>query len=346
MKKRKFPLIPTVISIGVILAIVSIIAYYFIYQDSMVVTAVNNSKTALENGQLQTAISDLSNLDTRTYADNELVQTQETAIQNFKNISAQYNEAISDMNNSNYPECISVLNSLHTDNKYLTERIKNALSIANTGYAQLLYKEGIEALQAGNSQSASNYYNTLSSKYPDSPFTKQLEAYLNGTAKGTIHSLNIEISRPMISPIGATPTPVPTPQTAQVATPSTQDATAPSVSNTPQNSGNSNSGNENSQQQNSNTNSTSNSSTQSNTQSSSNSTQSSSAPTQTPDTSSNQSQSNNSGSSSSNSSSSSSSSSSSNTQTPQPTPSKGSSQSSSSSAPATHATGTKDVQKN
>ncbi|MGL4874147.1 MAG: hypothetical protein ACRC30_05800 [Clostridium sp.] len=276
MRKYKFPLIPTVISIGIILAIISVIAYYFIYQDSMVVTAVNNSKTALENGQLQTAISDLSNAPTKTYADNELVASQEVAIENFKNISNQYNEAISDMNNSNYPECISILKSLHTNNKYLTERITNALSISNTGYAQLLYKEGIDALQAENNQSASSYYNTLSSQYPNSPFTKQLEAYLNGTAKGTIHSLNIEISRPMISPIGASPTPLS--QTDGVIISPAQNATPSTVSNESQNLVNSNSENQNNQQQNNNTNNT----TISNTQNTSNS--NSNSVNQTPET--------------------------------------------------------------
>ncbi|MGL4848478.1 MAG: hypothetical protein ACRC28_06055 [Clostridium sp.] len=342
MKKHKFPLIPTVISIGIILAIISVIAYYFIYQDSVVVTAVNNSKTALENGQLQTAISDLSNVDTITYADNKLVQTQEVAIQNFKNISTQYNEAISDMNNSNYPECLSILNSLHTNNKYLNERIKNALSISNTGYAQLLYKEGIQALQADDSQAAASYYNTLSSKYPNSPFTKQLEAYLNGTAKGTIHSLNIEISRPMISPIGSTPTPAP--QTDAVVTPFVQNATTSTVSNASQNLENSNSEIQNNSEQNSNTNSSSNQSTQSTSISSSDSNSSATSQTEEPaPASTSQSVSSNQSNSSS-----SSSDSSSNTQSSNATPvkasNKGVSQTSTSSE--THTVQTKEAQKN
>lgn len=237
MKKNKqIPIVKIVIIIAFIICFLSIIGYYFMYQDSQVITAVKASQTALNNGNLNTAIQDLNKVGTRTFADRQLVEHQESAINDFKNISNQFNTASNYLNNDQYAQCLQILDSLHTSNPYLNSKIQNALTVCNESFPQLLYKEGLTALRNGDRSQATTYYDQSEKRYPNSPFTKLLGDYLNGDASPTVNSLNIVISRPNIGTITSSPeSTTPTTTTTTVQPPSTSvtsTAIQPKVTNT------------------------------------------------------------------------------------------------------------------
>lgn len=205
-KKNSNSFIKIAIIIAFVLCCIIAIGYYFMYQDSEVVSAVQASQTALNSGNLTKAIQDLNNIGSKTFADHQLVEKQETAIQNYENISTQYNTAANYINNSEYGQALPILKSLHTDNKYLSTKIQNAITISNESFPQLLYKEGVDALKSDNKDEASKYYSQLENLYPNSSFTKQLGEYLSGNSNNTIESYNIVISRPNLDCIGASQT--------------------------------------------------------------------------------------------------------------------------------------------
>ncbi|WP_297630375.1 hypothetical protein [uncultured Clostridium sp.] len=202
-KKNSNSFIKIAIIIAFVLCCIIAIGYYYMYQDSEVVSAVQASQTALNSGDLTKAIQDLDNLGGKTFADRQLLETQETAIKNYENISTQYNTAANYINNSEYGQALPILNSLHTNNKYLSTKIQNAITISNESFPQLLYKEGVDALKSDNKDAASKYYSQLENFYPNSSFTKQLGDYLAGNSNNTIDSYNIVISRPNLDGISA-----------------------------------------------------------------------------------------------------------------------------------------------
>lgn len=205
-KKNSNSFIKIAIIIAFVLCCIIAIGYYYMYQDSEVVSAVQASQTALNSGDLTKAIQDLNNVGSKTFADHQLVETQETAIKNYENISTQYNTAANYINNSEYGQALPILKSLHTDNKYLNTKIQNAITISNESFPQLLYKEGVDALKSDNKDAASKYYSQLENLYPNSSFTKQLGDYLAGNSNNTIDSYNIVISRPNLDGISASQT--------------------------------------------------------------------------------------------------------------------------------------------
>lgn len=185
--------------IGIILIFIIFIGslgyFTYSYLDSNVKTSIEKSNEYLKTGNYKQAVNEMQDIFALTSSQKQAIQNQEIVLKNYDNIAVQLNGAINYANNEQYGPALEILNTLHTNDAYLNNKIQDISELCNSSYPEQIYEKGEKALEYGNVYEADKYLEQEEQLYPNSKFTQALTYDTTHNTPRSYNNLNIQIQQ-------------------------------------------------------------------------------------------------------------------------------------------------------
>lgn len=165
------------------------------YLGSNVKSSIAKSNEYLKTGNYKQAVNAMQDVFAITNAQKQDIQNQEIVLKNYENIAIQLNGAINYANNEQYGPALEILNTLHTNNTYLNNKIQNIAELCNSSYPEQIYEKGEKALEYGDVYEADKYLEQEEQLYPNNNFTQALTYDTTHNSPRSYNNLNIQIQQ-------------------------------------------------------------------------------------------------------------------------------------------------------
>ncbi|MGV3025079.1 hypothetical protein ACED96_05060 [Clostridium thermobutyricum] len=165
------------------------------YLSSNVKSSIASSNNYLATGNYKKAVEAMQDVFAITSSQRQAIENQEIVLRNYDNIAIQLNGAINYANNEQYGPALQILNTLHTDNKYLNNKIQNITELCNSSYPLQIYEKGEKALEYGNLYEADKDLEQEEELYPNSQFAQALTYDTTHNTPRSYSNLNIKIQQ-------------------------------------------------------------------------------------------------------------------------------------------------------